>query len=162
MATRNLIDVNLTGIKELDRALRKLGPAVEKRVQSQALRAGARPIIRQAKSLLMMGARRPRKGKRGKGFHTGNLYRSMAVKTIRGMGGWAAIIGPKWPGGVHGHLVEFGTKPRYHKSGKFVGAMPARPFLRPAFDMALPEAKRRIREVVEKGIAREARRARGG
>lgn len=35
----------------------------------------------------------------------------------------------------HGHLIEFGTGPRYHeKSGKYVGATPAQPFMRPALN----------------------------
>ena len=32
------------------------------------------------------------------------------------------------------HLIEFGSGPRQHKSGKSTGHMPAFPFLRPAWD----------------------------
>lgn len=35
----------------------------------------------------------------------------------------------------HAHLVEFGTGPRFQKTtGRYVGQMPAKPFMRPAFD----------------------------
>lgn len=32
------------------------------------------------------------------------------------------------------HLIEFGTAPRYQKKGRYTGAMPARPFMRPAME----------------------------
>lgn len=34
----------------------------------------------------------------------------------------------------HAHLVELGTGPRRQRNGKSVGAMPARPFMRPAWE----------------------------
>ena len=48
-------------------------------------------------------------------------------------------IGPNYrrgsePYAPHAHFLEFGTGPRYHESGKYVGQTPAQPFMRPAFD----------------------------
>ena len=34
----------------------------------------------------------------------------------------------------HDNIVEFGTKPRYQKNGRYTGSMPANPFFRPALD----------------------------
>lgn len=70
-------------------------------------------------------------------------------------------IGPTAP---HAHLVEFGTGPRYQKTtGKFVGVMPAQPFIRPAFDVkkgaALTAIKREITVEIGKAQGRLDRKA---
>ena len=46
----------------------------------------------------------------------------------------------------HAHIVEFGTGPRYHASGKYVGQMPANPFFRRSIDGARGLIKNRIEE----------------
>ena len=60
------------------------------------------------------------------------------------------------------HLKEFGTGPRKHKSGKSTGAMPADPFLRPAWEgghrHALKEFSRLLWEGIEKAARRLAKR----
>jgi hypothetical protein len=61
------------------------------------------------------------------------------------------------------HLVEFGTGPRYHKSGKYVGFMTPDPFLRPAWDMhkdeVLANLATAIREEISKATGRRISRA---
>lgn len=45
-------------------------------------------------------------------------------------------IGPRVGGkykGYHGHLIEFGTKERYTKSGKYTGKGPKLPYIQPAY-----------------------------
>lgn len=56
-------------------------------------------------------------------------------------------------GGRHWHLVEYGTTSRTHVSGKYVGVMPAQPFLR----RAVAKAKREMRSHWRNGI-KEAER----
>lgn len=60
------------------------------------------------------------------------------------------------------HLIEFGSGPRYHKTGKYTGQMPANPFLRPAFDGGaqpyLTGLGQVLGEEVEKTAARYARK----
>lgn len=60
------------------------------------------------------------------------------------------------------HLIEFGSGPRYHKTGKYVGQMPASPYLRPAFDAGaqpyLQGLGRVIGEEIEKTAARWSRK----
>ena len=69
-------------------------------------------------------------------------------------------VGPSAP---HSKLVEFGTKPRYQKSGKYVGIGPAQPFVRPAFDRekvaAVEAIKREITVEIGKSTARLEKRA---
>ena len=62
-----------------------------------------------------------------------------------------------------GVLAEFGTGPRYHKkTRKFVGAMPAQPFLRPAWeqhkDQILEDFSKALWIQIEKSAKRLARR----
>lgn len=63
----------------------------------------------------------------------------------------------------HAHLVEFGTGPRFHKSGKYVGIMPPDPFLRPAWDAhkdeVLANLSQAIKEEIAKAIGRRSARA---
>ena len=98
----------ITGAAEAERALRALPGQMGVRVQKTALRAGARAIQKFAK-------RRVR-------VKTGELKKSIRVGTKRGREA-VVTVGPKWPQGAHGHLVEFGT----------VHSAP-HPFLRPAFE----------------------------
>ena len=56
-----------------------------------------------------------------------------------------------------GHLVEYGTAPRYHKkTGKFVGAMPAKPFMRPAVDANRWNVIARVRSKMSELVKRAA------
>lgn len=63
----------------------------------------------------------------------------------------------------HAHLVEFGTGPRYHKSGKYVGIMTPDPFLRPAWDAhkdeVLATLAQAIKEEIAKAIGRRVAKA---
>ncbi len=55
----------------------------------------------------------------------------------------------------HGHLVEFGTGERFHKDGTPTGAMPAAPFLLPAWRLNRARVERRIKRAISQG-ARKA------
>lgn len=58
----------------------------------------------------------------------------------------------------HAHLVEFGTAPRYQKStGKFVGAMPANPFTRRAWDGSAAGALGTIKTVLTAEVMKAAK-----
>ena len=63
----------------------------------------------------------------------------------------------------HAHLVEFGTGPRYQKSGKYVGIMTPDPFLRPAWDAnkdeVLANLATAIRDEIAKALGRRTSRA---
>ncbi|HHW34337.1 MAG TPA: HK97 gp10 family phage protein [Paracoccus solventivorans] len=52
----------------------------------------------------------------------------------------------------HSHLVEHGTGPRQHKDGGSTGAMPAQPFLLPAWRLSKPRVDRRINRAITAGI----------
>jgi thiamine phosphate synthase YjbQ (UPF0047 family) len=69
---------------------------------------------------------------------SGDLSKSIKVQMRRGERGiWeAARIGPTWPLGAHGYLVEFGHA--LVKGGRVIGSVPPHPFARPAADACEP------------------------
>jgi len=54
----------------------------------------------------------------------------------------------------HAHLGEYGTVPRFRKSGGTTGQMPARPFFRPAEEQSRSEVNSLITERVAEATAR--------
>lgn len=68
-------------------------------------------------------------------------------------------------GAPQAHLLEFGTGPRFHKSGKFVGQISPLPMLQPAWDankrQILDGLGKRLWEEIIKTQARRARKAAG-
>lgn len=61
----------------------------------------------------------------------------------------------------HAHLLEWGTEPRYHKSGKYVGAVAPTPILTPSWDAQkedlLMRIAARLREEFDAALQRRAR-----
>lgn len=77
---------------------------------------------------------------------TGNLEDNL-IWNIRGTTGMVKVSGSgKQGAGNHAHLIEYGTGPRSHDSGKSVGEMAARPFMRPGVAKAMRNLRRLWRE----------------
>ena len=83
------------------------------------------------------------------------------------------IARPSWPSPASGghidtlaHLVEFGTGPRFQKSGRYTGSVAPQPMLQPAWDMhksqILEGLGKRLWDEIEKTMARRAKRAAKG
>ena len=81
---------------------------------------------------------------------TGNLRRSitMMVRSMNGAGVQSILVGPAWPLGAHGHLVEHGTKDRYSRGGAYRGRMPANPFIRRTYDAHKDEVRTALEEIL--------------
>lgn len=100
---------------------------------------------------------------------TSKLTKAQArqARADRGSSKVTLYVGPVQKDGSHAphaHLYEDGTAPRYHKkNGKFIGAMPANPFMRPAWDLYQPGMLKNLGELVwleiEKSVERAARKA---
>lgn len=78
----------------------------------------------------------------------------------------AMFVGPvddDGKGAPHAHLLEFGTQPRFHKNGRFVGAVMADPFMRPAWDAhkdsLLEQLGAEVWDQITKALERAARKA---
>ncbi len=129
-----LIDFEMKGAKELQRLLKELGPQVASKVGDKALRAGARPIVAEAKRLVPV--------------RTGALRRAITTAVERRRKGQAErviVIGFKKPHSRRAHLTEFGTR--------FTAA---KPFMRPALDTKAGAALTAMGDELARGIAEEA------
>ena len=60
----------------------------------------------------------------------------------------------------HALIVEFGSGPRYQENGKYVGEMPAIPFMRPAFHSTAKEVIRRFAVGFRALVKRAAKKVR--
>lgn len=130
--------MKVEGLKELDEALKGLPAATGKNVMRRVGRKALGLVIAAAMPLAPV-----QKGPGG-----GKLRRSLAVSTklsrrqaalarreaaVEGKASITVYAGASAL--PHAHLNEFGTKDRYQKTtGKFVGRMKAKPFMRPAWD----------------------------
>jgi len=150
--------IRLEGVEDLEAKLKQLGEIGRKDSIYTALERAAAP----------MAAAVRQNAPRGK---TGNLVGSVKVVRVSEIGrgsrgrkakGPTVELGHAKPKGSHAHLVERGTKQRSYKvkkTGKMknVGAMPAKPYMRPAYDstkdqvvkLFAAEARRLVLEVAE-------------
>lgn len=81
---------------------------------------------------------------------TGNLKASIKTKYFKKQGP-AATVFPRGKKGNHRHLVEYGTKMRTQKkTGRKVGKMPAKPFMKPAHEAYENQYFLEIKKLVEK------------
>lgn len=129
---------------EIDKMLAELPRAMSKAVVRNALKKAAKPIKDEA------SARAP-----------GNIGSTMKIDTKR-LGrrrarGALVFVGPTEP---HAHFVEFGTAPRYHANGKYVGEMPPNPFMRPAWDAMKGRSLEILRKEIENELMKAAKRLR--
>jgi len=119
---------------DLLKKLRKLPEKVQKKVLVGAVRAGAKPIIDEARRIV------PKR--------TGNLAKSIGVNKRRSKGTIVHFsVSPRKGGkydGYYGHFVEFGTK-----------KMAPRPFMRPAFENKGEESIDAVRAYMKKRIEKE-------
>ena len=150
--------IEIKGLRELDYNLKQLPLKIQKKVLRQAVRAGATVIRKEA-----------RKNIKGLPEKTGTLRKSISIAKSRESIPHNPIftIGPSNKG-WYGHLIEYGftatgpkkkgltyrdSRARAHKFGKHV---PAKPWLRPAFDTTVKKVIQQMGKRLGIGIEREA------
>ena len=147
--------LKLTGFKEMDLVLRQLPKATAKRVADRAIKQALAPVAAAANAMLPKGMP-PVIVEKRLNKNQAKQFRGTEGETVRTM-----FVGSPSP---RAHLEEFGTGPRFHKSGKYVGIMRARPFMRPAWDMTKQQVLDRLRvdlaREIEKAVGRRAKAAR--
>jgi HK97 gp10 family phage protein len=155
--------VRLEGARELDKALEELpkatGRNVMRRAATKALQPvidTARPLVPQDEGSLKESLKVTTRLSKRQAALMRQQYRAEGKAAVNVFAGPAAL--------PHAHLVEFGTKPRYHKkSGKFVGQMKPRPFMRPAWDSKKDDVLASFQKImwgeIEKAAQRLARKA---
>lgn len=151
------VKMRLEGARELDKALSALSASTARGVTRRAMTRALEPVAEAARSLA------PRdEGKLAAHIGVSSRLTKRQSREMRGLAGRDTqfmYVGPEW---ASAHLVEFGTGPRFKKSGAYVGVMPPQPFMRPAWDAKRDEVLARltedIRAELDKTLARVAKR----
>lgn len=129
-------EVKIKGAKELELALKELGPVPARKLGTKALKAGGEIIADYARILVPV--------------LTGQLQDSIAVVPTRERrdSQRTAAIGFRRPGSRYAHLVEFGSR---HAR--------AQPFMRPAIDAKGESAIAVISHELWAGVEAQANKA---
>lgn len=171
--------MTIDGVEDLEKSLQELSKRTGRAVYERSLKKAAQPMLKRAKELTpvrfgdlehSLKIERVVLRDAGKMAFAGVMQAGgsrsearMAMRdAYRAEGGAVATmaLGPDiLDGGSVAHLVEFGTGPRYHKNGKFVGEMPPDPFLRPAFEQEGGPTIARLRPILAAEIEKSAKRA---
>ncbi|MFV1620469.1 hypothetical protein [Phaeobacter sp. JH20_26] len=151
--------MKIEGAGDIERALGALARGTAKGVTRRAMKRALQPVARAAEGSPFVIAVTSKLARDQKGWARRDQGRSKI----------AMYVGPVQQDGSHAphaHLIEFGTGDRYHESGKYVGAVVADPFMRPAWDAnrerVLEILKRETWAEIEKTVARAARKAARG
>ena len=126
--------VEVKGMKELEREMKKVVAEMK-----DALQMGTEEAASSVANIIRSNA---------PAGPTGNLKKSVTTKLLPRKRDYPEVtmVGCDYSIAPHQHLVEFGSGPRYHASGKYVGQMPANPFFRRSIDGARGLIKNRIEE----------------
>lgn len=129
----------IEGIDHIRTVLQELPKSTEKRAVRDAMVDAADVFVDDAVARVPV-----REGRlRDSIVRTWRIIKSQERGTKKpGKDGARAFVGPNYSRTAasskgyapHGHLVEYGTGPRYTKAGAYRGETPAQPYMRPAFD----------------------------
>lgn len=146
------------GGREIERALAELPRATSKAVSRRAIKKVLEPVADTADAYtehfnIAVGTKlSPRQRGMARSDFAGKVV-TMYVGPVQEDGSHAP----------HAHLIEFGTGPRAHKSGKYVGFVTPQPFMRPAWDAWSPRMLEELGRLmwieIEKAVARRAKKA---
>ncbi len=158
------VAMKLDGIEELVASLNELENAAAKPIVRRALAKAAKPVEQHARSLVPVGPIQKRRNgskPRPKLRDEIRVSTNLSPRQKRGRPRKSSEVYVYVGAGParHAHLVEFGTKPRTHKNGKSVGQMPARPFMRPAWEANKQTVLATFTTELRNEIAKAARRA---
>jgi len=134
------VTLKLSGDKQLMAALNVLPERIDQRVTANAVRAGARLIVKATKANVESGGH----------VVTGHLLEGLSVRSkwYKASGVFAAYVGSRQRLAPHLHLLEKGHKGPH--------PAPAYPVLAPAFDATAGAARTKIEANFRRGVAREA------
>jgi len=134
------IKVSIEGYKELEALLVQIEKEMREKALKASLKAGGTVLKTAAK----------RKCPRGDEAHAPDkkpLNETIGI-VMRGAGDKQyAVVGPLYPAGAHGHLVEYGHD-KILWGRRTSDRVPPHPFLRPAFD----ESKQSIFAAMKKSL----------
>lgn len=141
-------EIKLTGFKELDRELQKLPAKLQKKIMGKAVRESSKIVLKAAKR------NAPVRTKEWPGMvykhPPGALRKFIKIRRAKRT---KNIIRDRISTGKFsfwGHLVEFGHDLIRNK--RKIGSVPAKPFMRPAFDANINNVVNKMKEVIKSGI----------
>jgi len=122
--------VKVKGMKELEREIDKVANEMK-----NALQMGTEEAASSVATII-------------RGSAPGSISEAVETKPLPQSDRYPEVtmVGVNYRRAPHAHLIEFGSGPRYHASGKYVGQMPAQPFFRRSIDGARGLVKNRIEE----------------
>lgn len=148
------ISMKVTGFREIEKALAELPSSTAKGVARRAMKKELKPVKDMAEAFWPGTGDAFRISSAIKGSQRGDSHAKRGPSVAN------MFVGSFEP---HAHLIEFGTGPRYHKSGKYVGQVSPQPMLQPAWDAnkhrILEGLGKRLWDEIEKTVARRAKRA---
>ena len=147
---RSSVRVGIVEKGKADQILGAMPIDVREKVLKSALRKAARVVIKEAKRLVPQGDPK---------HNPGNVSLKDTLKTVRRKykTADAEIVGPEYPQGAHGHLVEFGHEKVLWglRTGERVKP---KPFLRPAADNTEKQQQAAIIQHLRRELDKLARR----
>lgn len=151
------VSITLTGVKELDEALRLMPAELSDKTLQSAGLAAARPLVEKAKQLAPKG--KTKNVSNSIGAYRGGNFKSV-VSGKRQIG--AVSAGPRRGRykGFAAHLNEYGTVVRFSRkrNGRPMvkpanrGKMTAKPFMEPAFEQTKPQILGTYNTILSKRI----------
>ena len=142
-----VVTVRIRGEKDVIRQLKRLQGSVRKEVIKAELEEAAEVIVADAK-------RRAPSSTIADGIQVLNTEVETSGRVTTAVG----LVGGRRPW-FYGLFVERGTGPRVQKTtGRRTGSMPARPFLRPAFDAQKSNVAARFSAGIKRRLTRIASR----
>lgn len=126
----------------MEKALKTLGVRIARNVANNALRAGAKLVVAEAKRLA------PRSKRKGKGRIAAKIRAQLVPAAADGV---LIKVGVARPWGSIAHLLEFGHVSKNQFGGPYGFVAPV-PFLRPALDTRRAQALNEIGRILAKGI----------
>lgn len=149
-------EIQIHGLKELEKVLLELPQALHGKVLGSAVREGAKEIRKEAQSKALVGSVGHQVGKKGRksyiaNVRPGHLRRNIKIRLAKTSKGEAkGYVYVSWKA-FYGRFLEYGTK-----------HMSAKPFLRPAFDGQWQKAARKIGDLLWEKTAAAAKNLAGG
>lgn len=135
--------LELEGWEELQRALERVDDTLVGRTKLEAVKAAGEVVARQAKALCP----------RGESDGEKPLADTIGVE-VRDYGERAlAVIGPEYPAGAHGHLVEQGHEIVTWDGRRTGKRATPKPFVRPAFEATKDQQVAAMQAVVSRTLA---------
>ena len=117
------INIEIQGKEAFEKTLLALAKALPNDKVEPVMLDGAKVVAAAARAKAPQGP-------------SGNLKKGVKAKLLRQISNYprsaAAAVDRKIA--PHAYIIEYGTKPRYQKSGRYTGIGPAQPFFRPAVD----------------------------